>query len=219
LKNTLIAYGASRKDNSESYNHSGFFGHRKINLFIHPLRTDKAKKLTCVIFTREKPDILSTKSDQLEWRRSKVTELRARGMTHNEIARELQVSRTLITSDIQYLREQAKESIKDYVTEHLPEQYQVCLCALDTILKHAYEILEKSDDNREKLQAMELFKDTHLVKLELLSNATTIDSALNYVRSKQQQEQHKRVGLDSTTSDDNLDDDQLTKAGGRQTVF
>jgi hypothetical protein len=81
------------------------------------------------------------------------------------------------------------------------------------ILKHAYEILEKSDDNREKLQAMELFKDTHLVKLELLSNATTIDSALNYIRSKQQEEhQHKRLALDSTTRDDsnNSDDDQLT---------
>jgi hypothetical protein len=37
----------------------------------------------------------------------------------------------------------------------------------------------------EKLQAMEVFKDTHLVKLELLSNATTIDSALHYITSKQ----------------------------------
>jgi hypothetical protein len=36
---------------------------------------------------------------------------------------------------------------------------------------------------------MELFKDTHLVKLELLSNATAIDSALNYIRSKQQEQQ------------------------------
>src|SRR6187200_1559888 len=34
-----------------------------------------------------------------------------------------------------------------------------------------------------KLQAMELFKDTHLVNLELLSNATIIDSALQYFRS------------------------------------
>jgi hypothetical protein len=40
-----------------------------------------------------------------------------------------------------------------------------------------------TSDNREKLQAMELFKATHLVKLELLSNATTIDSALNYIRN------------------------------------
>jgi len=69
---------------------------------------------------------------------------------------------------VAYLRSQAKESIKEYVTERLPEQYQLCLSALDEIIKRAFQILEKSDDNREKLQAMELFKDTHLVKLELL---------------------------------------------------
>jgi CHASE3 domain sensor protein len=89
---------------------------------------------------------------------------------------------------MQYLRSQAKENIKEYVTEHLPEQYQVCLTALDAIIKRAFDILETSPDNREKLHAMELFKDTHLVKLELLSNATTIDSALNYIRSKQSQQ-------------------------------
>jgi HTH domain len=106
--------------------------------------------------------------------------MRAKGMSQIEIARELQVSRTSITSDIQYLRNQGK-TIKEYVTEYLPEQYQVCLTALDTILRHAFEILETSSDNREKVQAMELFKDTCLVKLELLSEATTMDSALNYV--------------------------------------
>ena len=62
---------------------------------------------------------------------------------------------------------------------------------------------------------MQLFKDTHLVKLELLSNATTIDSALNYIRSKQR-EQHKseRVALDITTN--NKDDDQPSH---KHTVF
>jgi transcriptional regulator len=92
---------------------------------------------------------LSTKSDQLEWRRTKVIELRARGLSHGEIAHKLQVSRTSITSDIAYLRSQAKESIKEYATDHLPEQYQVCLTALDTILKHTFDILETSDYNRE----------------------------------------------------------------------
>lgn len=119
-------------------------------------------------------------------------------------------------------RKQAKGTIKEYATDHLQEQYQVCLVALDSIIKHAFGIIETSDDNREKLMhAMEICKDTHLMKLELLSNATTIDSALNYIRSKQQQqgEQHKRVSLESTPSSyDNLDDDQLTKTG-RQTVF
>ena len=81
---------------------------------------------------------MSTKSEQFEWRRSKVVEMRARGMTHQEIAHELQVSKTAITSDIQYLRSQAKE-----------------------YLKYAFEILETSEDNRERLHCLDLFKDTH----------------------------------------------------------
>jgi hypothetical protein len=60
---------------------------------------------------------------------------------------------------------------------------------------------------------MELFKDTHLVKLELLSNATTIDHALEYIRSKRQQQDKQ--------SHDN--DSQLTAttatATGKQSVF
>jgi hypothetical protein len=160
---------------------------------------------------------LSTKADQLEWRRSKVVEMRTRGLSQTEIARELQVSKASISLDIQYLRSQAKESIREYVTEHLPEQYQVCLTALDTIIKRAFDILETSPDNREKLQAMELFKDTHLVKLELLSNATTIDNALNYIRNKQQQQ--KRLALDSTTIENSNESGRLTTTGGRQTIF
>jgi hypothetical protein len=162
---------------------------------------------------------LSTKAEQLEWRRSKVVEMRSRGLSQTEIAHELQVSKASISSDMQYLHNQAKEHIREYVTEHLPEQYQVCLTALDAIIKRAFDILDTSPDNREKLQAMELFKDTHLVKLELLSNATTIDSALNYIRNKQQ-EQHKRLALDSTTTNNNDNNGQLTTTTtGRQTIF
>jgi hypothetical protein len=77
--------------------------------------------------------------------------------------------------------------------------------------------LENSHDNREKLQAMELFKDIHLVKLELLYDAITIDSALSYIKNKQQQSK-KHLSLDSA-NDSNNDNDQLTTAAGRQTVF
>jgi hypothetical protein len=72
---------------------------------------------------------------------------------------------------------------------------------------------------------MELFKYTHLVKLELLSNATTIDSALHYIRNKQQQEQQqKRLALDSTntaitSTSDNNNNDNGQLAIGRQTIF
>ncbi|MFL6342532.1 MAG: HTH domain-containing protein, partial [Nitrososphaeraceae archaeon] len=51
---------------------------------------------------------MRTKSDKLECRRSKVIEMIARGLSYQEIARELQVSKASIVSDVQYLREQAK---------------------------------------------------------------------------------------------------------------
>ena len=151
---------------------------------------------------------MSTKNEQLAWRRSKVIEMKSRGLSQVEIAHELQVSKASISSDMLYLRKQAKGSIKEYVTEHLPEQYQICLTALDTILKYAFEILQNAYDNRDKLHAMELFKDTHLVKLELLSNATTIDSALSYIKDKQQSQQQQQSTANS--------DQPVT---GRQIIF
>lgn len=159
---------------------------------------------------------MSTKTgQQIEWRREKVIQMKARGMSQTEIARELQVSKQLISDDVQYLRQQAKETIKEYATDHLPEQYHICLVALDSIIKRSSDIIETSHDNREKLQAMQMYRDTHQLKIELLSNATTIDSALNYIRSKQQEQHKKRL------TDDENDDRHIAAAtpAGRQSVF
>ena len=80
----------------------------------------------------------------LQWRRDKVIELRGIGLSYAEIAQQLQVSTSSIGTDVQYLRQQAKENIKEYTTQYLPEQYQVCLCALDTVFKNAFVIMTKS---------------------------------------------------------------------------
>ena len=89
------------------------------------------------------------------------------------------------------------------------------------LLKHAFDILEAPEDDREKLQAMELFKYTHLVKMELLSNTTTIDSALSYIRNKQQGQQQKKLQTLGSSSDDNSnnDYDEEPPKAGNQTVF
>jgi transcriptional regulator len=169
---------------------------------------------------------MTTKAEQIqqqiEWRRAKVIELRARGLTQAEIARELQVSKQSISLDMKSLREQAKASISLYLTEHLPEQYQVCLCALDTILKHTYEILQQAHDNREKIAALELYMETHMKKLELLSNAVTIDHVLRYVQSKQhQQEQQEQSEEQPEEAEDQEPEHTNTAATGtgKQTVF
>jgi hypothetical protein len=154
---------------------------------------------------------LSTKSEQLEWRREKVLELKSQGMNHSEIARKLQISRTCVVTDVQYLRNKAKESIKEYLTERLPEQYSICLTALDNILKNAYEILQQARDNREKIAALELYMNTHMKKLELLSGSVAIDHALRYVEQKQQheqQQQHQQEQQSEETEEEEQEEDQ-----------
>jgi hypothetical protein len=65
-----------------------------------------------------------------------------------------------------------------------------------------------------------LFKDTHITKLEILSNATTIDSALNFIRSKQQQQRSTKESQQQQSDSDN-DEQQLRLATdtGKQAVF
>ncbi|MFL6370890.1 MAG: sigma factor-like helix-turn-helix DNA-binding protein, partial [Nitrososphaeraceae archaeon] len=55
-------------------------------------------------------NLSSSVNRSVEWRRSKVVEMRARGLSYAEIAQQLQVSRASIGSYVQYLRSQAKES-------------------------------------------------------------------------------------------------------------
>ena len=112
--------------------------------------------------------------------------MKLKGLSYTEIAQQLQVSRASIASDVHYNRQHAKASMKEYVTEHFPDQYMQCLSALDIAIKNALEVYTTSHDNREKLQANEQFRDTHVMKCEMMCDAPVIDKALEYIRSKQQ---------------------------------
>jgi IS30 family transposase len=158
------------------------------------------------------------KDKEIAWRRSKVIELRGYGLSQTEIAKQLQVTDGTISLDMQYLREQAKASLKEYTTEALPMQYQVCLSALDMVLQNAFVMMQKAEDNREKLHANELFKDTRLVKLELLSNATTIDHALEYIRNKQRSHPHQKKNNEDASGSP-ITATAYATATGRQSVF
>jgi hypothetical protein len=60
--------------------------------------------------------------------------------------------------DISYLRQKAKDNIKKYIDERLPEEYEKCLVGLNSILKGAWTTANNADDKREKIQASALFK-------------------------------------------------------------
>jgi hypothetical protein len=79
---------------------------------------------------------MSTKMQQqiIEWRRAKVMELLSKGESNqSEIARILRVDKSIICRDIAYIRQQAKDNIKKYIDERLPEEYDKCLVELNAI--------------------------------------------------------------------------------------
>jgi predicted transcriptional regulator len=75
----------------------------------------------------------SSVNNSFEWRRSKVQELASQGYNQSETSRILQISQPTTSRDITYLRQQAKDNIKRYIDEGLPEEYEKCLVGLNAI--------------------------------------------------------------------------------------
>jgi hypothetical protein len=71
-----------------------------------------------------------------------------------------------------FLRHKAKENIKTYVDQRLPEEYEKCLVGMTAILREAWATSQQTEDKREKLQALSLAKECYSMKLDLLTNAT-----------------------------------------------
>jgi hypothetical protein len=169
---------------------------------------------------------LSTKVErsEIEWRRSKVAELDSQGHSQPEISRILQVSIGTVNRDLSILRQQAKDNIKRYVDERLPEEYEKCLVGLNAITKEAWSTAQQAEDKREKIQALSLAKECYSMKLDLLTNATVVDDAIRFVSSNKFKEKQKS-SLDNSNQDDkesnepdyNEDDDQLEEEVGEIT--
>jgi hypothetical protein len=152
---------------------------------------------------------MSTKMQhQIEWRRQKVMELLSKGESNqSEIARMLQVDRSIVCRDIAYLRQQAKDNIKRYIDERLPEEYEKCLVGLNAITKEAWNTAHSTEDKREKIQALSLAKECYSMKLDLLTNATVVDDAIRFVEKSSRS---RRNDDDNITQQNENDEEEIT---------
>jgi hypothetical protein len=156
----------------------------------------------------------SLNNNSLEWRRSKVQELASQGYNQSEISRILQISQPTITRNIQYLSECAKQNIRKYIDEKLPEEYEKCLVGLNAITKEAWNTAQNTEDKREKIQALSLAKECYSMKLDLLTNATVVDDAIRFVSQKSKDKEDLKPSSHSNENDKeskepDYDEDQL----------
>ena len=67
----------------------------------------------------------------------------SKGNSQTEIAGILHVDLSIVSRDVSYLRQRAKQNIKRYIDERLPEEYERCLVGLTSILREAWNTASK----------------------------------------------------------------------------
>ena len=141
----------------------------------------------------------------IDIRRDRVLELTSQGHTQRQIANMLQVSNATVANDQIFLRNKAKENIKSYVDEKLPEEYEKCLVGITSILTEAWNTSNHSNDNKEKIQALSLAKECYSMKLDLLTNASVVDDAMRFVSQHNSNNNNMKNGkvdkIDNTDSE------------------
>jgi hypothetical protein len=142
---------------------------------------------------------------QIEWRRSKVAELDSKGHSQPEISRILQVSMGTVNRDLSILRQQAKDNIRKYIDERLPEEYEKCMVGLNAITRQAWNTAQQTEDKREKIHALSLAKDCYSMRPDLLTNATVVDDAIRFVSSNVSKDNYKE-----TTEDNEVVEQRIT---------
>ncbi|MFZ0567420.1 MAG: helix-turn-helix domain-containing protein [Nitrososphaeraceae archaeon] len=124
------------------------------------------------------------RSQQIEWRRIKVLELASAGYNQTEICQKLQLDKSTVNRDIQFLRQQAQENLQKHIHETVPEEYQKCMTGMKLNLKQTLEIADTAADPTTKLQARAIANDCYKYIMDLTTNGVVITDALKYVQGK-----------------------------------
>jgi hypothetical protein len=97
---------------------------------------------------------LSTKAQQLEWRRDRVLELSSQGFTQSDIAQ------------------------KNLIHETIPEEYHKAMTGINQVLRMCWTVVNKTEDEKTKLQALALINDCNKYKIDLSTNGVVITDAI-----------------------------------------
>lgn len=125
------------------------------------------------------------RQEQIEWRQQKVLELAADGHTVREIESILKIPRATVGRNIVTLRQQAKDDIRKYITEQVPFEYKKTLAGLEGIIKNIANIIARSTDNKEIMQASGIKMQALNMKMEMVAGANLVEEAIDLVEKYQ----------------------------------
>jgi hypothetical protein len=142
--------------------------------------------------------------NQIGWRRDKVKELSIKGFNQADISRMLGIPKSTISRDIEFLRQEANETIKNHIQNKLPFEFSKCISGLEEIIKESWIIAinaEKNGNTKDKLQSLALIKDTYNTKMDLLTNASLLQDSIKFVTETKENLSNKKKNIDNNSND------------------
>jgi hypothetical protein len=136
----------------------------------------------------QESDKSQSKSDRLiKWRREQVWEYRSMGLSINEIVEilknkpEIKISHGTVHNDLKVKQAEIQENFKGYIENELPMQHSLAVTGLDRVIKEAWRIYTKADDQKAALAALNVISDATMKKQAVLGDPAQIEKAIKLV--------------------------------------
>jgi hypothetical protein len=149
----------------------------------------------------------------IEWRRTKVLEYSSEGFNQNEIAKFLQLHESTISRDMEYLRQESRQALQEYITKKLPDEVRKTFTAMDLILKTAWHTVHTTEDEKTKLNALNLINTVMASRVQLLANVDVVDKVIALVTDikEKQKKVEQQEAEEDQQSEDGEDTETTTK--------
>jgi hypothetical protein len=113
--------------------------------------------------------------------------LSVKGYSQSTIANVLNVSQGLISSDIAYLRQKAKEALADYLENKLPLIFQESIAGISDVISQTWEIINNPNvSHHDKLHSLSLVADCNERILDMASNGSIVEDGIRFIQEAKQ---------------------------------
>ena len=110
-----------------------------------------------------------------------------KGYSQSTIANVLNVSQGLISSDIAYLRQKAKEALADYLENKLPLIFQESIAGISDVISQTWEIINNPNvSHHDKLHSLSLVADCNERILDMASNGSIVEDGIRFIQEAKQ---------------------------------
>jgi hypothetical protein len=122
-----------------------------------------------------------------EYRRDQVFRLSSMGYSQLKVASVLNVSQSLISLDISFLRQRAEEALADYLENELPLIFQESMAGISDVISQTWEIINNPNVSyHDRLRALSLVADCNERRLDMASNGSIIEDGIRFIQEAKQ---------------------------------